>query len=101
MDNGAVYNETTEPEAKPPRRRPLGCTLRRLRGWRLPAKAVQTILSFVAVICEEVVEDCSNCAGLYFFEFTSCSAFLLSLLFLCMYCTDIYETMGEDKVQKM
>ncbi|NXE03664.1 CKLF6 protein, partial [Lophotis ruficrista] len=100
MENGAVYNETTEPQAKPPRR-PFGCTLRRLRGWRLPAKGLQAILSLLAVICEEIVEDCINCGGLYFFEFTSCSAFLLSLLILCVYCTDIYETFGEDKVQKV
>ncbi|NWV78414.1 CKLF6 protein, partial [Dasyornis broadbenti] len=101
MENGAVYNETTEPEAKAPRRRPLGCTLRHLRGWRLPVKVLQSILSFVAVICEEIVEDCSNCNGLYFFEFISCSAFLLSLLILFVYCTDTYESLGKDKVQKL
>ncbi|XP_050183641.1 CKLF-like MARVEL transmembrane domain-containing protein 6 isoform X2 [Myiozetetes cayanensis] len=101
MENGAVYNETTEPEAKPSRRRSFGCTLRHLPGWRLPAKAVQALFSFAAVICEEIVEDCSNCGGLYFFEFTSCSAFLLSLLVLCVYCTDVYETLGEDKVEKL
>ncbi|KAF1597641.1 UNVERIFIED_CONTAM: CKLF-like MARVEL transmembrane domain-containing protein 6, partial [Eudyptes pachyrhynchus] len=98
MEDGAVYNETTEPQAKPPRR-PFGCTLRHLRGWRLPIKALQAILSLLAVICEEIVEDCVTCGGLYFFEFTSCSAFLLSLLILCVYCTDVYETFGEDKVQ--
>ncbi|XP_029865858.1 CKLF-like MARVEL transmembrane domain-containing protein 6 isoform X1 [Aquila chrysaetos chrysaetos] len=96
MDN--VYNETTEPQAKPSRR-PFGCTLRHLRGWRLPIKALQAILSLLAVICEEIVEGCIKCGGLYFFEFTSCSAFLLSLLILCVYCTDVYETFGEDKVQ--
>ncbi|NXR53382.1 CKLF6 protein, partial [Hippolais icterina] len=101
MENGAVYNTTTEPEARAPRRRPFGCTLRRLRGWRLPVKVVQTIFSFVAVVCEEIVENCVTCTGLYLFEFVSCSAFLLSLLILCMYCTDLYESLGEDKVQKL
>ncbi|KAM6210671.1 CKLF-like MARVEL transmembrane domain-containing protein 6 [Sarcoramphus papa] len=100
MENGAVYNETTEPQAKLPRRL-FGCTLRHLRGWRLPTKVLQAILSLLAVICEEIVEDCIRCGGLYFFEFTSCSAFLLSLLILCVYCTDVYETFGEDKVQKV
>ncbi|XP_029865859.1 CKLF-like MARVEL transmembrane domain-containing protein 6 isoform X2 [Aquila chrysaetos chrysaetos] len=61
--------------------------------------AVIKILSLLAVICEEIVEGCIKCGGLYFFEFTSCSAFLLSLLILCVYCTDVYETFGEDKVQ--
>ncbi|NWV98334.1 CKLF6 protein, partial [Machaerirhynchus nigripectus] len=101
MENGAVYNETTEPEAKAPRRRPFGCTLRHLWGWRLPVKVVQAIFSFVAVVCEEIVEDCSYCSGLYFFEFISCSAFFLSLLILCVYCTDMYESLGKEKVQKL
>ncbi|NXO96250.1 CKLF6 protein, partial [Certhia brachydactyla] len=101
MESGAVYNDTTEPRAKAPRRRLFGCTLRHLRGWRLPAKVVQTIFSFVAVVCEEIVDECSTCGGLYFFEFISCTAFLLSLLILCMYCTELYESLGEDKVQKL
>ncbi|XP_010292674.1 PREDICTED: CKLF-like MARVEL transmembrane domain-containing protein 6 [Phaethon lepturus] len=64
-------------------------------------KAQLTILSLLAVICEEIVEDCIKCGGLYFFEFMSCSAFLFSLLILCVYCTDVYETFGEDKVQRV
>ncbi|NWR45940.1 CKLF6 protein, partial [Regulus satrapa] len=99
MESGTVYNETTEPEA--PRRRPFGCTLRRLQGWRLAAKVVQTILSLVAVICEEIVDECSSCSGLYFFEFISCTAFLLNLLIICVYCTVLYESLGEEKVQKL
>ncbi|NXU09774.1 CKLF6 protein, partial [Pardalotus punctatus] len=101
MENRAVYNETTEPEAKAPRRLPLGFTLQRLRGWQLLVKVLQTILSFLAVVCEEIVEDCSNCSGLYFFEFISCSAFLLCLLILFVYCTDTYVSLGEDTVQKL
>ncbi|XP_063011312.1 CKLF-like MARVEL transmembrane domain-containing protein 6 [Melospiza melodia melodia] len=97
----AVYNATTEPEAKNPRRLPLGCTLRHLRGWRLPVKVFQTIFSLVAVVCEELVQECYNCSPLYYFEFASCSAFLLSLLFLYVYCTDLYESLGEDKVRKL
>lgn len=45
MDN--VYNETTEPQAKPSRR-PFGCTLRHLRGWRLPTKALQGVSPLLA-----------------------------------------------------
>ncbi|NWV65235.1 CKLF6 protein, partial [Malurus elegans] len=101
MNNGAVYNETTEPEAKAARRLPFGFTLEHLWGWRLPVKVLQTILSFVAVVCEEIVEDCTSCSGLYFFEFISCSAFLLSLLILFVYCTEMYESLGEDKVPKL
>ncbi|NXP52390.1 CKLF6 protein, partial [Heliornis fulica] len=100
MENSTVYNETTEPQAKPPRRL-FSCTLQHLRGWRLPTKVLQAILSLLAVICEEMVENCTKCSGLYFFEFISCSAFLLSILILFMYCTEVYEKFGEDKVQRM
>lgn len=43
MENGGVYNETTEPQAKLPLRRRCGCTLRHLRGWRLAHKALQPV----------------------------------------------------------
>ncbi|NXU43068.1 CKLF6 protein, partial [Drymodes brunneopygia] len=101
MEKGPVYKATTEPAAKAPRRCPLGCTLRRLWGWRLLVKALQVILSLVAVVCEEIVEDCNPCSGLYLFEFISCSAFLLSILILCAYCTNLYESLGKDKVKKL
>ncbi|NXM84580.1 CKLF6 protein, partial [Oenanthe oenanthe] len=102
MEDGTVYNDTTEPQTKSPRRCPrIGFTLRRLWGWRLPVKVIQTLFSFVALVCEEIVDDCTSCHGLYIFEFISCSAFLLSLLILCAYCTDLYESLGEDTVQKL
>ncbi|XP_025954339.1 CKLF-like MARVEL transmembrane domain-containing protein 6 [Dromaius novaehollandiae] len=102
MENGNVYNETTEPQGKPPRR-PCGCrcTLQNLRARRWAAKALQALFSLLAVICEEIVENCIKCDGLYFFEFTSCSALLLSLLILCVYCTTAYETFGKDKIEKV
>ncbi|XP_040445356.1 CKLF-like MARVEL transmembrane domain-containing protein 6 [Falco naumanni] len=99
MENGAVYNATTEPQTKPSCC-PFSCSLQHLRGWRLPTKALQAILSLLAVIFEEIVQNCIMCGGLYFFEFISCSAFLLSLVILCVYCTNIYETLGEDKVRR-
>nr|XP_047933929.1 CKLF-like MARVEL transmembrane domain-containing protein 6 isoform X2 [Anser cygnoides] len=43
MENGAVYNETTEPHCKEPHR-PCGCTRQHLKGWRLPAKVLQPVL---------------------------------------------------------
>ncbi|XP_067147563.1 CKLF-like MARVEL transmembrane domain-containing protein 6 [Apteryx mantelli] len=100
MENGAVYQETTEPQGKPPRR-PCGCTLRHLHGRRRAAKALQALFSLLAVICEEIVENCIKCGGLYFFEFTSCSALLLSLLILCVYCTTAYETFGKAEVDRV
>ncbi|XP_006030275.1 CKLF-like MARVEL transmembrane domain-containing protein 6 [Alligator sinensis] len=58
------------------------------------------LFSFVAFVCEEVVESCTLCGGLYFFEFVSCSAVLLSLLLLVVYCTTLYERFGDDSIRK-
>ncbi|KFO30916.1 Cytoplasmic dynein 1 light intermediate chain 1 [Fukomys damarensis] len=57
------------------------------------------LLSLLAFICEEVVSQCTLCGGLYFFEFVSCSAFLLSLLFLIVYCTSVYDRVDAIKVK--
>jgi hypothetical protein len=39
------------------------------------------------------------CGGLYFFEFVSCSAFLLSLLLLIVYCTPVHDRVDTGKVK--
>ncbi|KAJ1069459.1 hypothetical protein K5549_017890, partial [Capra hircus] len=57
------------------------------------------VLSLLAFICEEVVSQCTLCGGLYFFEFVSCSAFLLSLLILIVYCTPVYDRVDPAKVK--
>uniref|UniRef100_A0ABK0LNA2 CKLF-like MARVEL transmembrane domain containing 6 n=1 Tax=Rattus norvegicus TaxID=10116 RepID=A0ABK0LNA2_RAT len=57
------------------------------------------LLSLLAFICEEVVSECGLCGGLYFFEFVSCSAFLLSLLLLIVYCTAVYDRVDTGKVK--
>lgn len=61
--------------------------------------AQSKLLSLLAFICEEVVSQCTLCGGLYFFEFVSCSAFLLSLLILIVYCTPFYEKVDTTKVK--
>ncbi|XP_010217653.1 PREDICTED: CKLF-like MARVEL transmembrane domain-containing protein 6 [Tinamus guttatus] len=72
-------------------------------GYRLrnAAKRLLLLFSLLAVICEEVVENPLRCGGLYFFEFTSCSALLLSLLALCLYCTAAYERFGKENVERV
>ncbi|XP_027631749.1 CKLF-like MARVEL transmembrane domain-containing protein 6 [Tupaia chinensis] len=57
------------------------------------------LLSLLAFICEEVVSQCTLCGGLYFFEFVSCSASLLSLLILIVYCTPVYDKVDAVKVK--
>ncbi|XP_049622399.1 CKLF-like MARVEL transmembrane domain-containing protein 6 [Suncus etruscus] len=103
MENGAVYGPTTEEAPGPgraPRRLPAACcSLHRLPRPRRALKLAALVLSLLAFICEEVVSQCTMCGGLYFFEFVSCSAFLLSLLILVVYCTSVYDKVESPKVR--
>ncbi|XP_065395880.1 CKLF-like MARVEL transmembrane domain-containing protein 6 isoform X2 [Macaca fascicularis] len=103
MENGAVYSPTTEEDPGPARGPRSGIAayffLDRLPGPRRVLKGLQLLLSLLAFICEEVVSQCTLCGGLYFFEFVSCSAFLLSLLILIVYCTPFYEKVDTTKVK--
>ena len=46
------------------------------------------------------MSQCTLCGGLYFFEFVSCSDFILSLLILIVYCTPVYNQVDPDKVKQ-
>ncbi|KAH1178318.1 CKLF-like MARVEL transmembrane domain-containing protein 6 [Mauremys mutica] len=98
MDNGKVYGQTTEPQRQAPA---CGCTVTRLSRQRLLLKGAQVLLSFLAFILEEIVESCSLCGGLYFFEFISFSATFLSLLILIVFCTSAYERIEEDRLKAL
>ncbi|KAI4877812.1 hypothetical protein NFI96_022082 [Prochilodus magdalenae] len=52
------------------------------------------ILSFLAFVLEEIVNSCSSCGPLYFFEFVSCTAFLFTLLLLILLITPLYQKVG-------
>ncbi|VFV36631.1 cklf-like marvel transmembrane [Lynx pardinus] len=103
MENGAVYGPTTEENPGPARGGRSGLaayfSLGRLRLHRRLFKVLQLLLSLLAFVCEEVVSQCTLCGGLYFFEFVSCSAFLLSLLILIVYCTPVYDRVDAVKVK--
>ncbi|XP_003415821.1 CKLF-like MARVEL transmembrane domain-containing protein 6 [Loxodonta africana] len=103
MENGAVYRPTTEEAPGPARGARSGLSAYFSPG-RLPwqqraLKGLQLLLSLLAFVCEEVVSQCTMCGGLYFFEFVSCSAFLLSLLILIVYCTPVYDHVDAEKVK--
>ncbi|XP_007524114.1 CKLF-like MARVEL transmembrane domain-containing protein 6 [Erinaceus europaeus] len=103
MENGSVYGPTTEANPGSARGARRGfaayCYLGRLQLPQRVLKLLQLFLSLLAFICEEVVSHCTLCGGLYFFEFVSCSAFLLSLLILIVYCTPIYDKVDAYKVK--
>ncbi|XP_069329456.1 CKLF-like MARVEL transmembrane domain-containing protein 6 [Eulemur rufifrons] len=103
MENGEVYRATTEAAPGPVRGPRSGLAayffLGRLPWYRQVLKGLQLLLSLLAFICEEVVSQCTMCGGLYVFEFVSCSAFLLSLLMLVVYCTPAYDRIDANKVK--
>ncbi|XP_075068493.1 CKLF-like MARVEL transmembrane domain-containing protein 6 [Mixophyes fleayi] len=81
---GAAYTPTTEPNPKKD-----SCFRKELTPVHLILKVLQLVLSSVAFICEEVISLCNSCVGLYIFEFVSCSAVLLTILMLVIYCTPL------------
>ncbi|XP_012624629.1 CKLF-like MARVEL transmembrane domain-containing protein 6 [Microcebus murinus] len=103
MENGEVYRPTTEEDPDPVRGPRSGLAAfffkGRLRWYRQVLKVLQLLLSLLAFICEEIVSQCTLCGGLYFFEFVSCSAFLLSVLMLVVYCTPVYGKIDGNKVK--
>ncbi|KAG9475088.1 hypothetical protein GDO78_003506 [Eleutherodactylus coqui] len=85
------YQPTTEP-------------VRQNRGWRgiqcdgdyvrsLPGglKCSQVVLALLAFICIETIMECAPCEGLYFFEFVSCSAFVVTGVLLLMFSLALHE----------
>ncbi|KAM8982036.1 CKLF-like MARVEL transmembrane domain-containing protein 6 [Sarcophilus harrisii] len=103
MENGEVYSSTTEnvPSTSGPGRGSRRFPFTRLDPIRASLKLAELGFSLLAFICEEVVSLCTRCAGLYFFEFVSCSAFLLSLLVVIVYSTKLYEKVDKDKVKTL
>ncbi|XP_044515370.1 CKLF-like MARVEL transmembrane domain-containing protein 4 [Gracilinanus agilis] len=48
------------------------------------------VLALIAFICIETIMECSPCEGLYFFEFVSCSAFVITGVLLLMFSLNLH-----------
>nr|XP_033798353.1 CKLF-like MARVEL transmembrane domain-containing protein 4 isoform X2 [Geotrypetes seraphini] len=84
------YQPTTEPVMQ---RRALGgyrCDLDYLRSVLGVLKVTQVVLALIAFICIETIMHCSPCEGLYFFEFVSCSAFVVTGVLLFMFSLNLH-----------
>ncbi|KAH1181628.1 CKLF-like MARVEL transmembrane domain-containing protein 4 [Mauremys mutica] len=84
------YQPTTEPVSQ---RRGLGglrCDLDYLRGALGKIKITEVVLALIAFICIETIMECSPCEGLYFFEFVSCSAFVVTGALLLMFSLNLH-----------
>ncbi|XP_060756458.1 CKLF-like MARVEL transmembrane domain-containing protein 6 [Neoarius graeffei] len=93
-NSDAVYNTTT---TEAPETRSSRCFFipnSNLDCKRFFVKVAEVLLSFVAFVLEEVVNSCSSCSELYFFEFVSCTAFLFTLLLLILLSTPLHQKVG-------
>ncbi|XP_074142641.1 CKLF-like MARVEL transmembrane domain-containing protein 4 [Sminthopsis crassicaudata] len=84
------YQPTTEPVSQ---RRGLGglrCHPDYLRRAPGRFKLAQVVLALIAFICIETIMECSPCEGLYFFEFVSCSAFVITGVLLLMFSLNLH-----------
>nr|XP_035971078.1 CKLF-like MARVEL transmembrane domain-containing protein 4 isoform X2 [Halichoerus grypus] len=50
----------------------------------------EPILALIAFVCIETIMECSPCEGLYFFEFVSCSAFVVTGVLLILFSLNLH-----------
>ncbi|XP_058237719.1 CKLF-like MARVEL transmembrane domain-containing protein 4 isoform X2 [Hemibagrus wyckioides] len=60
-------------------------------------KIIETVLSLIAFICIETVMMCSPCAGVYLFEFVSCSSFVVTGLLLLLFILNLHNKLTHIK----
>ncbi|XP_038627842.1 CKLF-like MARVEL transmembrane domain-containing protein 4 [Tachyglossus aculeatus] len=84
------YQPTTEPVSQLRGLAGLRCDLDYLRGVFGRLKVAQVVLALIAFVCIETIMACSPCEGLYFFEFVSCSAFVVTGLLLLMFSLNLH-----------
>ncbi|XP_003225393.1 CKLF-like MARVEL transmembrane domain-containing protein 4 [Anolis carolinensis] len=84
------YQPTTEPVGQRPGLRGLRCDAQYLRGAPGRLKVAQTVLALISFICIETIMECSPCEGIYFFEFVSCSASVVTGVLLLMFCLNLH-----------
>ncbi|XP_063801628.1 CKLF-like MARVEL transmembrane domain-containing protein 4 isoform X2 [Pseudophryne corroboree] len=85
------YQPTTEPVRQNLSWRGICCDMDYIRSVYGILKCSQVILALLAFICIETIMECSPCEGLYFFEFVSCSAFVVTGVLLLMFSLSLHE----------
>lgn len=85
------YQPTTEPVRLNQGWRGLQCDMEYIRSLCGILKCCQVLLALLAFICIETIMECSPCEGLYFFEFVSCSAFVVTGVLLLMFSLSLHE----------
>ncbi|XP_008308162.1 CKLF-like MARVEL transmembrane domain-containing protein 4 [Cynoglossus semilaevis] len=79
------YQPTTEPVHSRTVFGGLRCDLEYLKSYFGILKVVEVVLSLIGLICIETIMLCSPCGAVYFFEFVSCSAFVVTGVLLLIF----------------
>uniref|UniRef100_A0A8C5P2K6 CKLF-like MARVEL transmembrane domain containing 4 n=1 Tax=Jaculus jaculus TaxID=51337 RepID=A0A8C5P2K6_JACJA len=69
---------------------PVGSCAATLKGQSCHLSFLEGILALIAFICIETIMECSPCEGLYFFEFVSCSAFVVTGVLLILFSLNLH-----------
>ncbi|XP_037264672.1 CKLF-like MARVEL transmembrane domain-containing protein 4 isoform X1 [Falco biarmicus] len=88
--SSSPYQPTTEPVSQRHGLGGLRCDLDYLRGTFGRIKLAEVVLALIAFICIETIMECSPCEGLYFFEFVSCSALVVTGVLLLMFSLNLH-----------
>lgn len=84
------YQPTTEPVHS---RNVLGqirCDMEYLKSVFGLLKAIEVVLSLIGFICIETIMLCLPCGGVYFFEFVSCSSFVVTGVLLLIFSLNLH-----------
>lgn len=84
------YQPTTEPVHARNIWGGIRCDVEYLKSYFGILKAVEVVLSLIGFICIETIMMCSPCGGVYFFEFVSCSAFVVTGVLLLIFSLNLH-----------
>ncbi|KAM9825885.1 CKLF-like MARVEL transmembrane domain-containing protein 4 [Syngnathus typhle] len=84
------YQPTTEPVQARSVWGGIRCDVDYLQSYFGILKAIEVVLSLIAFICIETIMMCSPCSGVYFFEFVSCTAFVVTGALLVIFSLSLH-----------
>ncbi|XP_067258167.1 CKLF-like MARVEL transmembrane domain-containing protein 4 isoform X1 [Chanodichthys erythropterus] len=92
MISGATspYQPTTEPVHSRNVFRSIRCDLDYLKSIFGILKVIEVVLALISFIFIETIMMCSPCAGVYLFEFVSCSAFVVTGVLLLIFSLNLH-----------
>ncbi|XP_077570002.1 CKLF-like MARVEL transmembrane domain-containing protein 4 [Stigmatopora nigra] len=84
------YQPTTEPVHARGVLGGIRCDVEYLKSYFGILKVVEVVLSLIGFICIETIMMCSPCSGVYFFEFVSCTAFVVTGTLLVIFSLSLH-----------